>query len=257
MSDNHYYGCCAAIGAAGIGLVPKLQFLTSRSGFTVNLYINSSVETKTPDGETVVFETDTEYPKNGAVKIRVKTQKPSEFELLLRNPCWSKKTKVWVCGKNIAAEPGYIKISRLWLDNDEVEILFDMRTEAIYPTPYGHQILMNKVIWGHNYMVSTYDKEDPIAKNHIALRRGPVMLAQENRLGYSVDEPVSIEVDKNGYVNAISAAKKKAPYPNIIEVCVPLCSGGEIHLTDYASAGKLWNEKSKMAVWILTNQPQI
>jgi len=24
MSDNHYYGCCACIGAAGIGLVPKM-----------------------------------------------------------------------------------------------------------------------------------------------------------------------------------------------------------------------------------------
>ena len=70
-----------------------------------------------------------------------------------------------------------------------------MRTEAIHPISYGHEILMNKVIWGANYMIPTYDEEDPTAKNHIALRRGPVVLAQENRLGYDVDTPVSITLN--------------------------------------------------------------
>ena len=118
--------------------------------------------------------------------------------------------------------------------------------------PYGTQVLMNKVVWGHNYMIPTFDREDPIAKNHIALRRGPVMLAQENRLGCSVDKPVKIKVNKDSYVDAIIPDLKTAPYECIEEVKVPLETGGYITLTDYASAGKLWNEESKMAVWILT-----
>jgi len=47
-----------------------------------------------------------------------------------------------------------------------------------------------------------------------------------------------------------------APYENILEVTVPLKDGGEMTLTDYASAGKLWNEESKMAAWIKTNTPR-
>ena len=127
-----------------------------------------------------------------------------------------------------------------------------MRTEAIYPIPYGTQILMNKPIWGHNYMISTFDEEDPKAKNHIALRRGPLILAQENRLGYSVDEPVSIIVNDDGYVNVEIPSEDVAPYKHIIEVCVPLINGGKMRVTDYSSAGKLWTEESKMAAWILT-----
>ena len=125
-----------------------------------------------------------------------------------------------------------------------------MRTEAIYPIAYGNQVLMNKVVWGHNYMIPTYDEEDPIAKNHIALRRGPVMLAQENRLGYSVDDAVEIKVD-DGYVDA-TISEKDIPYNCIVKAEVPLANGSYMTVTDYASAGKLWNEESKMAVWMLT-----
>jgi hypothetical protein len=40
----------------------------------------------------------------------------------------------------------------------------------------------------------------------------------------------------------------------MIEVAVPLADGGFMHMTDYASAGKLWTEESKMAAWILVQQ---
>ena len=111
---------------------------------------------------------------------------------------------------------------------------------------------MNKVIWGANYMRPTYDIEDPIAHRHIALRRGPVMLAQENRLGYSVDDPVEIAVNDDGYVDVTFPETEKAPYPHILEVEVPLTDGTKMTVTDYSSAGKLWTEESKMAVWFLT-----
>lgn len=252
MSDKYYYGCCAAIGAAGIGLVPKMQIMSYNNGFAMNLYINGEANTKTSNGNKVTFVTDTEYPKNGNIKITVKTEKSCDFEVMLRNPAWSKKTKVSVCGKNTEMSKGYIKVSGTWSDGDEIMLELDMRTEAIYPVPYGQQVLMNKVIWGVNYVVSTFDKEDPIAKKHIALRRGPLMLAQENRLGYSVDEPVEIKVNADGYVDIDTEVESIAPYKNILEAGVPLADGSVMHVTDYSSAGKLWTEKSKMAVWFLT-----
>ena len=101
-------------------------------------------------------------------------------------------------------------------------------------------------------MVPVYDKEDPIAHKHIALRRGPVVLAQENRLGYSVDEPVDILVNEDGYVDVSFPEEEIAPYPHILELRVPLKDGSRMAVTDYASAGKLWTEESKMAAWMLT-----
>ena len=126
-----------------------------------------------------------------------------------------------------------------------------MTTKAIYTTAYSSQILMNKVIRVYNYVVPKYDEEDTLAHKHIALRRGPIVLAQENRLSYSVDEPVNIKVNDDGTVDVVIPEKGIAPYKNIIEVAVPLVNGEYITLTDYSSAGKLWNEESKMAAWIL------
>ena len=100
----------------------------------------------------------------------------------------------------------------------------------------------------------TYDEEDPLAKYHRALRRGPIVLAQENRLGYSVDDPVALAVSEDGYVDVRFPEKELAPYPHMLEVAVPLADGKRMHMTDYASAGKLWTQESKMAAWILVQQ---
>jgi len=251
MSDNHYYGCCACIGSAGIGLVPQMQLLSSEKGVVVNLYVKGFASAVTPDGNNIILNFDTEYPKYGKVKIDVNLQSAEEFEILLRNPAWSKNTKISVNGVCEKAYDGYIKLNRLWENGDVIELELDMRTEAIYPIPYGSQVLMNKVIWGKNYVVPTFDEEDPIAHKHIALRRGPVMLAQENRLGYSVDDAVDLKVRDDGYVDVV-ITEKEIPYNAVLTAEVPLANGKYFTVTDYSSAGKLWTEESKMAVWMLT-----
>lgn len=252
MSDQHYYGCCACIGSAGNGLIPKMQLLTARDGFAINLYIAGTARSRTPQGEAVTFETATAYPRDGEIRITLHLEKSEAFALMLRNPAWSKNTVLRVCGETVPAVEGYIRLERTWQDGDVIALTLDMRTQALRPIPYGHDILMNKVIWQHDYVVPYYDVEDPLAAHHIALRRGPIVLAQENRLGYSVDDPVEIAVDADGYVDVALPETDTAPYPHIVEACVPLKNGASMTVTDYASAGKLWTQESKMAAWMLT-----
>ena len=251
MSDNHYYGCCACIGAAGIGLVNKVAMLIGDNSLAVNLFIDGESEITLPGGKKICIKTETDYPKTGDVKLTLNLDSRGEFTLLVRNPEWSKNTKVSVSGEKIKAHGGYIEISREWKSGDTVEISLDMRTQAILPIPYGEEILMNKVIWGANYMVSTYDREDPLAHKHIALRRGPIMLTQESRLGYSPDKPIEVLVKEDGYVD-VELSSGVAPYKNILEAKIPLKNGKKITVTDYASAGKLWSDDCKIAVWMLT-----
>ena len=251
MSDNYYYGCCACIGAAGIGLIGKVEALMANGAVVLNLFINGTAEITTPEGNRATLTVSTDYPVSGKVSVKVGLEKPESFTLKVRNPEWSKKTKVTACGEKVKTTDGYIAIEREWNSGDEVNIDLDMRTQAILPIPYGSEIITNKVIWGANYMVATFDKEDPIAHRHIALRRGPVMLAQENRLGYSVDTPISVAVDEDGYVD-VELTAGKAPYEAVVEAYVPLANGKKMLVTDYASAGKLWTDESKMAVWMLT-----
>ena len=254
MSDNHYYGCCACIGAAGLGLVPMMALFRTTDGFAMNLYLDGSMESETPQGNSITFHVTTGYPVDGKVVVTVDIEKEEAFELSMRIPEWSKRTKLSVNGDMVDNHTGYISIERVWKQGDTVELELDMRTEAIYPIPYGEQILMNQVVWGANYMIPTYDIEDPIAKNHLALRRGPIVLAQENRLGYSVDEPVDIKVEADGYVLTAVPKQEIAPYEHLLELEVPLTDGNAMHVTDYASAGKLWTEESKMAAWMLVKE---
>ena len=251
MSDMHYYGCCACIGAAGIGLVTKMQALTAKDGIAINLYVDGKAELTLPQRSPLTINVETEYPKSGDIKITLGLKAPEAFKLYLRNPAWSKTTSVTVNGTPCEVSDGYITVEKEFCDGDTIEISLDMRTQAILPIPYGEQILINEVIWGANYMIPTFDKEDPLAHRHIALRRGPVMLAEENRLGYSVDDPIDVLVNPDGYVD-VELAEGLAPYKAIVEAKVPLTDGSFIAVTDYSSAGKLWTEESKMAVWMLT-----
>ena len=249
MSDMHYYGCCACIGAAGIGLVPKMQSISREDGIVLNLFVPGKIETKTPSGASVTLYIETEYPKCADVTVKVDTDSHEEFTIYVRNPEWSKNTKITVNGEKLRTGKGYTQITRTFAKGDAINVTLDMRTQAILPIPYGSQMIMNKVIWGANYMVATFDREDPIAHRHIALRRGPVMLAQEERLGYSLDTPIELAVEPDGYVD-LELADGAAPYKTILTVKAPLTNGKKITLTDYASAGKSWVDK--MAVWFLT-----
>ena len=256
MSDNHYYGCCACIGAAGLGMVPQMALVNAGDGLSLNLYLDGAVQTQTPAGKRLTVRTQTAYPVSGSVTFLLEMEQPERFAIRVRIPAWSKETQVLVNGAPAEGkyEKGYLCLEQLWLPGAVIKLDLDMRTQCIKPTPYGHQVLMNKVIWGANYMIPTYDEEDPLAKYHRALRRGPIVLAQENRLGYSVDDPVALAVSEDGYVDVQFPEKELAPYPHILEVAVPLADGMLMHMTDYASAGKLWTEESKMAAWILVQQ---
>ena len=251
MSDMHYYGCCACIGSAGIGLVPKMQLLSAEKGLVMNLYVAGEASSYTPSGKKITLYTETEYPKSGEVSVKLALDAAESFVISLRNPEWSKKTSVSVNGEALKVTDGYVSIDRLWSDGDVITLSLDMATRAIYPIPYGSQMIMDHARVS-NYMIGYFDQEDPIAKRHIALMRGPLMLAQENRLGYSVDTPVLPIVGEDGTVDAHISETEIAPYAHMLEVTVPLASGERMTMTDYASAGKLWNNESKMAVWILT-----
>ena len=232
MPDRHYYGCCACIGAAGIGLFGKMAVLTSKAGVAINLYNEGSIKTTTPSGNPLELKFNTEYPKGNTVKICLGLQKDEEFEIKLRIPYWSEESKISVCGESMTAKGGYVTFSKVWKSGDFIEMEFDMRVKAVYPTEYAPELLFNRGPF--HYLLPNLDIQDPAAKNHIAITRGPLVMAAENRLGYNVDDAADISVSDDGTLKAIIPDTKKAPYENLVEIAVPLKNGEYMHLTDYA-----------------------
>ena len=123
-----YCGCCIAIGAVGIGLVPQMSVLSNKNGFNFILYIPGNVSMYTKNGTKVDFEIKTDYPSREKVDIFVKSEINEEFTVSLRIPCFAKCTSVKINGEvvNGVKAGGMLDIKRVWSKSDKIEISFDM-----------------------------------------------------------------------------------------------------------------------------------
>ncbi len=121
--------CCQANGNRGISQVAEWALLTGTDGLYLNYYGASNMQTQTAGGNSVTLRQETQYPKNGAVKITVTAEQEESFVLRLRIPVWSEQTVVRVNGEVCEGVRAgtYYEISRSWKTGDVIELHFDMQ----------------------------------------------------------------------------------------------------------------------------------
>ena len=171
MENGAFYGCCAAIGAAGTGLIPLVSAMLREDGVAVNLYLPGIIRTRTPDNTALQLTIQTGYPLDGKITVSVAPAAVRKFVLAFRIPGWSQKTTASVNGEFYSAEAGtYLEIEREWQPGDVVALKLDMRTRAVFQDGY------------------------------VSFGRGPLVLARDARIG-NVEEPVAVAVDGEGYVD--------------------------------------------------------
>ena len=232
FADGSHYGCCACIGSAGTGLIPLSSMLYRCDGVAVNLYIPGTVALTTPTGAPLEIAVKTDYPANGAISLSLDTTDDQPFVLALRIPAWSRMTTLAVNGELIEAKPGeYTELRRVWKCGDTVELFLDMRTEVIHPEG---------------------DLPDENSPYHVALRRGPLVLARDKRLPGDVHTPVDVEEDAEGYatVEPIELSDFTAFYAFRVKET----DGSYFEVVDYASAGRTWDNRSLMCAWMPTRR---
>lgn len=226
MENNTYYGCCACIGAAGLGLGGIAQAVCAQDGAYINFYMPGTVTTLTPAGRELILKTATAYPVDGQIDISLSLPDSEAFTLGLRIPAWSKNSRAYVNGEEVACAGGYLRLNREWQQGDSVRLVLDMRVAPILPEAFG---------------VSGSDAP------YIALRRGPLVLARDARLGMGIALPVAPMTDDDGFV---CVEKTAAPFPCLLALNVQQTDGTAFPVVDYASAGKTWTEESAMCAWM-------
>lgn len=259
MADETYYGCCACIASAGVGLLSRVMLQRGADGLYLNLYNAADIATVAPDGTPLKLMIDTRYPADGEIRISLEKQTTEEFVLYLRIPAWSEQNVVMVSGgaevKACAKAGKYLPVCiPAGEDTCGVVLTLDMRTKCVHPigVGYGKDELHINVDWANNCIIPSEYIEDPKSRYHIALRRGPLMLGGDNRLGYSVDVPISVVAAMDDTVDTELLSTTDVSFPCMIAVRVPLANGTSITMTDYASVGKTWDETSRCAVWMPT-----
>lgn len=231
LSDGSFYGCCACIGSAGTGLIPAASALLSPDGVVLNLYLPGTIATRTPDGAPLELEIETEYPKDGAISLTVATNEENPFTIALRIPGWSRRTVLAVNGQLQSATPGtYRELRRVWHSGDRIDLYLDMRTEILTPP------------------------EEPLpdenSRYHVALRRGPLILARDSRLPGDIRTPVHLKETEQGYADV---RLTDAPdFPVNFSFAAKQTDGTDLPLVDYASAGRTFDADSLVSAWMPT-----
>lgn len=224
LERTAYFGCCIAIGAAGIGRVPQMSVLNDAGGFSFMLYLPGKAEFNAED-RSVRFVTDTGYPTEGTVSISVETKVSREFEIRLRIPYFSNEYDIMINGQYADAEVknGMAVLDRVWRNGDVIHLVLDMNTRAVK----GEE-----------------DPDDDASSSYIAFMHGPIVLAGDARLGKICDD-IKMVPEKPVF-------KKMQPqFRSLIHGSIEF-GGRDIKMTDYASAGKTWRRASETNVWIKT-----
>ena len=229
MPDNTFYGCCACIGSAGIGMIPKAAVMHSAEGPILNFYLDGEASLMTPKKQKLTVHTNTTYPYgDGTIVMTLSLESPEVFSLTLRIPAWSRDTTLTMNGECLpVTEIGYQSFVREWHDGDCLILTLDMRVQAVLP-PKG-----------------SCNEED-----FCAYRRGPVMLGADARLGTDPEAAFPVMYDNE---QMVSGAKTVAcPEISDARVCaeLPTADGTPVRLIDYSSCGKTWDEVSRCAVWL-------
>ena len=109
--------------------VRAMWMRTPENGLAATLYGPSSVNT-TVKGVEVQIEEKTEYPFSSVISITVSPQRPVDFPLLLRNPAWSKETRVRCEGATTSREGDYFLVRKEWKKGDQVSLEFSESIEG-------------------------------------------------------------------------------------------------------------------------------
>ena len=225
--------CCNASGPRGLFTIPLTAVMQSNEGATVNFFIDGEYEVMTPKKAIINLMQQTKYPVEGKVDIKLEMKKSETMTLAFRVPSWCEKVSVMVNGEAIqnTVAGGYLKINRLWKDNDSVSINFDLKAKL-------HRI---------------GDRE-----KYIAITRGPIVLTRDERLfGPHLEAILTPLLNDQGTIELTPVNKANPDIWMTFSARFSPESYAEynsqpidIELCDYASAGNAKNLFPFFKVWL-------
>jgi DUF1680 family protein len=248
LADKTYYSCCAAIGAAGVGVFLRHAVLADDNTVTLCFYESGSINLS-GGGKELSIQTETAYPADGAVRLTISSEKKTTFDLKLRIPAWSSQTEI-SASRQYTVENGYAVFSGEWCGKTSIEIKFDMSIRETLPIPWETDVLYTKTHYDSEPPLVVFHKEED--DHYISLARGPLTLAADSRTGKDAHSVFEFCRDENGKLlySSEGACEFLPQSPCILRCSFPAPDGTSFTLVDYSSAGKDWS--SHIAAWLPT-----
>ena len=211
FKNGDYGGCCVAIGACGISLMPLTAVVCDGENVYINHLFQGKTVLKDVEGKQVTLEFESDYPASGTCRIKVHCEKECCLNFKIRKPDWCETMNV---NGYEASVKGYYQLSERYRDNDEITFSWDIGLKM-------HQ-LNGKVAFTYGTLALACDS----AKGSRDITT-PVKVT--DKFNYSILEPMEGELVRIAYRTGED----------------------ELLLTDYQSCGKDWLQKNNViTVWL-------
>ena len=249
FNDGTYFGCCAAIGGAGVGAYLNHAILQSADGIVINFYRNGTIKTAF-NGAPVTVKIATEYPISGKIRLEAENAGGKPISLRCRIPAWSEETGIKSSFGEPKYENGYAVFENI-TDRGEVELDLDLRLRVQYPEKWGEDTLCVEYERPAYRCIPTTVYQQPEELKYISLQSGPIVFGVDSRLGKSADAAFDLDLDSAAMSDGTTDEPTKQAGIDATVVCrLTEQNGNPVTLVDYASCGKDWN--TDIAAWIRT-----
>ncbi len=129
--------CCPPNVARLLAQLPGYFYSTSDDGIWAHLFAASEVSVEL-NGETVIIEQQTDYPRSGEVRFCVKQTPAPAWSLRIRVPDWASGARLESDGSGREVQAGeYLEIRRAWKAGDSVTLTLPMQPRVVRAHPYA------------------------------------------------------------------------------------------------------------------------
>ena len=247
--DGTYFGCCAAIGGAGVGVYLDYTLLADGEGLVLNFYRNGIFQTEI-SGEKITLKIDTAYPISGKVKVNLQKGGIDPISFRCRIPAWSEKTEIASDFGAFKQENGYAIWENIRVSGS-ITLDLDMCLRVQYPEKWGKDTLCVEYERPAYRCIPTKVKQKPEELKYLSLQRGPIVLGIDSRLGKAADSVFDLDLGSAEILEGAADEQTKQAGIDATVVCrLKEKNGNAVTLVDYASAGKDW--ETDIAAWIQT-----
>jgi DUF1680 family protein len=184
----HSCPCCVGNIARTMLMLPTWAYSRAADAVYVNLFVGGRVSLGTVAGTEVEIVSETNYPWDGAVALRVNPKAPASFAVRIRVPTRDVSTLYravpdgdGITGLTVNGAPvkaarsnGYAEISRRWRNGDRIAFTLPLPVQRVY---------------GSDRIVAGGDRPSPV-KDRVALRVGPLVYNIER-----VDQDIASALD--------------------------------------------------------------
>ena len=233
------FTCCLSSGPRGLALIPTFAVTTDADGVVVNLYESGQARLTLRNGTPVEIDTDTLYPGEDAIRIRVSPAAEKLFAVKLRIPAWCRTASLGVNGRPFDIQrgsDGYAKIQRMWKPGDNIELILKQEARLIV----GNHLNQGKVAIEFGPLVLAAD-EALLKADHQTLTSFAIAKPDVSALALMPEPaPPGVKTWPGMQLFRINAVSRKDDSP------------ATIHLISFADAG---GTGSRYKVWLPLPRP--